>query len=337
MKKRIEIKFTLFLILFLLMNSSVFSQTEESENMDSEDSVEFFEHIEMEDFSGSQRLWDSTDMGLMQSYLVDGSSKCIQLVDRDHCGFMTPCKGLITSNFGWRWGRLHAGIDIDLETGDPVVAAFDGIVRKAGWNGGYGYFAIISHFNGLETLYGHLSKLQIQVLQAVKSGQIIGLGGNTGKSRGSHLHFEVRYMGQPMNPKLLINFNEFDLKSYYIDVDHSSTFSRSNYINESPNLLTVMNDSAYRRLEANYEANRIKKQREKEKARKEYLKKKKQQQSRITKEKYKNSKVMYHTVRSGESLYIIAKKYGISVSYICQLNNINPSDIIRPGKKLKVK
>jgi murein DD-endopeptidase MepM/ murein hydrolase activator NlpD len=110
----------------------------------------------------------------------------------------TPVDGpRVTSNFGFRWGRWHTGTDIDLETGDPVYSTYDGMVRIVGFDGsGYGRFIMVRHYNGLETLYGHLSKPIVESGQLVKAGDIIGLGGNTGRSSGSHLHYENRYEGK---------------------------------------------------------------------------------------------------------------------------------------------
>jgi murein DD-endopeptidase MepM/ murein hydrolase activator NlpD len=125
-------------------------------------------------------------------------------------------EGKMTSSFGYRWGRWHTGTDLDLETGDPVYAAFDGIVRVVGWNGdGYGRYVLIRHYNGLETLYGHLSKQTVEPNQLIKAGDQIGLGGNTGRSYGAHLHFETRYEGNPFSP---LNIYSFPANS--INSDH---------------------------------------------------------------------------------------------------------------------
>lgn len=111
----------------------------------------------------------------------------------------------LTSVFGPRWGRMHSGVDVDLETGDPVYAAFDGIVRVSGYDGGgYGKFLVVRHYNGLETLYGHLSAKNFESGAYVKAGDQIGLGGSTGRSTGSHLHFETRYEGNPFNPAIYV-------------------------------------------------------------------------------------------------------------------------------------
>ncbi|MFM7019824.1 MAG: peptidoglycan DD-metalloendopeptidase family protein [Aquirufa sp.] len=116
-----------------------------------------------------------------------------------------------TSPFGPRWGRLHAGVDLDLETGYPVFAPFDGIVRVVNYDSrGYGKFMVLRHYNGLETLFGHLSKQGLEPGTLVKAGDEIGLGGNTGRSTGSHLHFETRYEGNPFNPNQVYNFGSFE-------------------------------------------------------------------------------------------------------------------------------
>ena len=134
-------------------------------------------------------------------------------------------KSVVTSNFGPRWGRLHAGVDLDLETGDPVNAAFDGMVRVVGWDGGgYGRFIVIRHYNGLETLYGHLSRQLVEDKQLVKAGDLIGLGGNTGRSYGSHLHYETRYEGNPFNARQVYDFPENKILSEHFLIT-KETFS----------------------------------------------------------------------------------------------------------------
>jgi murein DD-endopeptidase MepM/ murein hydrolase activator NlpD len=283
------------------------------------------------------RLWDTSRMGIIAIPNSGRETLCLQLVDDEHCCFAAPCRGKVTSNFGWRNGRVHAGIDIDLETGDPVYAAFDGIVRQSGWNRGYGYFVIISHFNGLETLYGHLSVTRMSVLQPVKSGQLLGYGGNTGRSRGSHLHFEVRYFGKAVNPKLLIDFDDYSLHTDTFNVGNVYTFSKSNFINEASSIVAVMNDSVYRQQEQKYEASRLKTIKANERNRKEIEKKKREKQAKLEKEKLKKAKVYYHTVKKGDTLYALSKKYGKSVDEICKMNKMKPTDILDLGRKLRVK
>lgn len=129
------------------------------------------------------------------------------VLDSSYNKFVMPFDGKITSRYGYRRGRYHNGIDIDLVTGDTVYAAFDGKVRYAKYNKeGFGNLVIIRHYNGLETFYAHLSKHLVAPNTWVKAGDPIGLGGNTGHSYGSHLHFEVRFFDAPMNPEEIIDF-----------------------------------------------------------------------------------------------------------------------------------
>lgn len=133
----------------------------------------------------------------------------------DLTGYRHPANYRITSNYGYRHRRMHRGVDLGYPEGTPVAAAWDGIVRisKGTANtGGYGNLVVIRHDNGLETYYGHLSRRLVNPGQMVKAGDIIGLGGNTGRSYGSHLHFEVRYLGNDINPCRLIDFDNFKTK-----------------------------------------------------------------------------------------------------------------------------
>lgn len=157
-----------------------------------------------------------------------------------------PHTGEVTSTFRYRGRRFHHGVDIDLEEGDTVVAAFDGIVRYTKYNkGGFGNLVIIRHFNGLETFYAHLSDIKVIENQRITAGEVIGLGGNTGRSYGAHLHFEVRFYDQAINPELIFDFENnqlaeenllvhnglFDYKSISSTSNSRSTGSKSSSFN----------------------------------------------------------------------------------------------------------
>lgn len=131
----------------------------------------------------------------------------------DLTGFVMPTTNTrITSKFGPRRRRMHNGLDVKVYVGDTIVSAFDGRVRVVKYERrGYGNYVVIRHDNGLETVYGHLSKQLVKEDQYVKAGEPIGLGGNTGRSTGSHLHFETRFLGIPINPALLFNFEKQDI------------------------------------------------------------------------------------------------------------------------------
>ena len=117
-------------------------------------------------------------------------------------------KNVVTSRFGWRWGRAHKGIDVDLITGDKVMAMMDGKVRYVGYHSGHGKAIIIRHYNGLETVYAHLSRYNVKVNDVVQKGDIIGKGGRTGNARGSHVHIETTYKGNYINPEYLFSFDD---------------------------------------------------------------------------------------------------------------------------------
>lgn len=133
--------------------------------------------------------------------------------------YVMPTKSQkITSKYGKRWGRKHNGVDVKVYIGDTIYSAFSGKVRLCKYNGGgYGYYIVIRHPNGLETLYGHLSKQLVRENQTVYAGQPIGLGGNTGRSTGSHLHFETRLLGVPIDPSYMFDFVHQDVTGdFYI-------------------------------------------------------------------------------------------------------------------------
>ncbi|WP_347157038.1 M23 family metallopeptidase [Pontibacter chitinilyticus] len=166
--------------------------------------------------AGYYSIWDTHNIN---PYRIDGrqlkDSVDIRLYDEKlHRAYKMPLEETpITSHFGGRWGRWHYGTDIDLNTGDSVRAAFDGVVRVNKWDGGgYGNYIVVRHYNGLETLYGHMSKALAQPGLFVKAGDVIGLGGSTGRSTGSHLHYEVRYEGNPIDPELMYDFPDYLLK-----------------------------------------------------------------------------------------------------------------------------
>lgn len=142
----------------------------------------------------------------------------------------TPSRN-VTSRFGYRpaFKRVHKGLDIKVYTGDTIVSAFDGKVRVVRYDeGGYGYYVVVRHHNGLETIYGHLSKQLVTTDQEVRAGQPIGLGGNTGRSFGSHLHFETRLAGEAINPEFLFDFPAQDVTGDFY------TFHKNRKENEAP-------------------------------------------------------------------------------------------------------
>ncbi|MDO1446937.1 M23 family metallopeptidase [Rhodocytophaga aerolata] len=190
----------------------------------------------------------------------------------------------VTSNFGFRGYRWHYGTDLELDTGDTVRAAFDGMVRIVRYDQrGWGKYVVVRHYNGLETLYGHLSRQDVETGQLVKAGDVLGLGGSTGRSSGPHLHMEIRYQGNAINPTTIYDFT-------------------SNTLVQPVFTLTPQHFAYYGSAK-----------------------------TAVVR------KTMYHTVRSGDNLGKIARRYGVSVSYLCKINRITTKTILRTGRRLRVK
>ncbi len=133
------------------------------------------------------------------------------LINPSESPFFFPFKGRYTSYYGYRGRHFHAGVDISLNQGDTVRCAFDGKVRMARKYKGYGNMVVVRHFNGLETLYSHFFKILVEDNQDVKAGDPLGLGGHTGRATGNHLHFETRFLGEPFDPDVMLDFDHYSL------------------------------------------------------------------------------------------------------------------------------
>ena len=178
--------------------------------------LESFENINDEDICALincdlyNAIWDTTRINPYGLNLKEKKDSTFLTLFHDvQCDYAHPTCGEITSEFGFRRTRYHYGIDINLETGDEVLAVFEGTVRVARYSPSYGYYVIVRHLNGLETLYAHLSQINVSAGKYIQAGDRLGLGGNTGHSRGSHLHFEVRFLGQQINPRDVISFENY--------------------------------------------------------------------------------------------------------------------------------
>lgn len=217
-----------------------------------------------------------------------------------------PYQTKVFSKFGYRHGRRHQGVDLPYPKGTPVKAAFDGRVRVSMYAAGYGNLVIIRHENGLETYYGHLSRRDVNPGDWVHSGDVIGLGGSTGRSTGPHLHFEVRYQGFAFDPQWIADFEQGTLHSSVFVLKRTYLDPSSHYV---PQSLEEEDDVFGTDEEIAAEEERIAKER---------------------------AAMRYHTVRSGETISSIAIKEGVSQSKIKSLNpglNINK---IRIGQKIRV-
>lgn len=216
--------------------------------------------------------------------------------------FCMPCPGIVTSPYGYRprFRRMHKGVDLRSAIGDTIYAAFDGKVRLTKYErGGYGYYVILRHTNGLETVYGHLSKFLVHPDEMVKAGDPIALSGNTGRSFGPHLHFETRFMGYAINPSAI-----FDFENQTVRGDEYA-FSKKTYEN-APGYNSKR--SYARRSSA----------------------------SRSNSYKQGGSKATYK-IRKGDNLGKIAARHGTTVAALCKLNGISKNSKIQAGKVLRVR
>lgn len=251
------------------------------------------------------QTWDNevcytSDRGNDLNKLNDTLWLCV--MDEAHREFVIPSPGVVTSRYGFRHGRYHNGIDIDLEVGDTVRSAWAGKVRYAKYNdGGFGNLVIVRHYNGLETFYAHLSKHLVAPDQEVAAGEPIGLGGNTGHSYGAHLHFEIRFYDAPMNPEQIIDFAKKSCKDENLMV-HKGLFRPG----AKPTDLEEHGESI---------ASVQKK----------------------TSAATASGSRKYYKVRPGDTLSEIAVRNNTTVSRLCSLNGIRPTKTLQVGQSLRVK
>jgi murein DD-endopeptidase MepM/ murein hydrolase activator NlpD len=282
----------------------------------------------------------------------------------DCSSFVIPLKGSlkVTSLYGPRRRRMHRGIDLKLQTGDTVYAAFAGKVRiRNTERRGYGKYLVIRHPNGLETIYGHLSDWIVGVNDIVRAGDPIALGGNTGRSTGSHLHFETRFLGQAINPTEIIDFEN--------GVPHKDSFVFHNIkINgRNSNLYTSSeNQTVYHRVKSGDTLGSIARRYGTtvgELCRLNGLKTTSTLRAgqslrcgvnRIASVKPASAEPaqavspvlsldtagagqspVYHRIQSGDTLGGIAKRYGTTVSKLCELNAITKTTVLRLGRAIR--
>ena len=221
----------------------------------------------------------------------------VDSLDQYHC----PFQGSVyhRGKFGVRRGRRHQGVDIPLKTGDPVYATFTGKVRVSKYWGAFGNLVVIRHDNGLETFYAHLSKRNVEVGDWVNAGDVIGLGGSTGRSTGPHLHFETRHNGFAFDPQWLIDFEKGTLR-------HRLFVLKKKYFN------------IYSNYEQDFE---------------DELKNEEDDK----KEDAEREAMRWYTIKSGDTLGRIAINNGTTVNALCKLNGIKPTTTLKIGRKIRVK
>ncbi|WP_081988219.1 M23 family metallopeptidase [Psychroserpens jangbogonensis] len=206
---------------------------------------------------------------------------------------------VVTSRYGWRRGRGHKGIDIDLITGDSLFSMFDGIVRMSRYSRGHGKTVVVRHYNGLETVYAHLSAYGVKENDSVFKGQYLGKGGVSGNARGSHLHLVVNYKGIAINPEYLFEFNDSNsIRSNEIWVTQQWTRTYVHNSKRQSKIIPLLTE-----------------------------------EDAIT--SLKKQKKIY-VVKRGDTLSRISKRNNITIAAICKTNAINKNSVIKPGQKLVI-
>ncbi len=226
--KKLSYKTGLLVVLYFIWGINTFATeplipTDPNKKSEENDEDCYQDEIEEEgleaffSFLPGNEFYKSWDTTLVHYFNPEGfgvlDTALLKLVFDKNCDYHHPTDGHVTSCYGKRRKRFHYGIDLKLETGDPVSAAFEGLVRFAKYNRTYGNVVVIRHRNGLESYYAHLSELNVKPGDYVQAGDVIGLGGNTGRSYGAHLHFELRFLGVPFNPMDVICFEEKKIKT----------------------------------------------------------------------------------------------------------------------------
>lgn len=246
------------------------------------------------------------DVELPKEYKIDLRHFCMPTTNR-----------IVTSNYGYRrrFRRQHKGLDIDANVGDTIRAAFDGKVRIVEFQrGGYGNVVVIRHSNGLETVYGHLSKHLTQKGNIVKAGEPIGLAGNTGRSFGAHLHFETRLLGEYIDPSKLFDFAHQDVTGdYYVFRGRGRGTILGKH---DPNAPKDEEGAELAQAEGGEEAV-------------VYASSEEAKNSRAA----KNTRI--HKVRKGETLSSIAKKHGTTVARLAKANGLSTKSKLRVGQILR--
>lgn len=214
--------------------------------------------------------------------------------------FPTPEIARATSHFGPRRRRFHYGVDLAMPTGQPIYAAFDGVVRISKYNRSYGNLIVVCHTNGLETYYAHLSKRHVAPGTQVRAGDIIGLCGNTGRSYGSHLHFEIRYKGNALNPENVMDCQTRTLRAPSLTLTKESfrKVARKDATNASASRSSKNRNGNV----GNYSGDG-----------------------------------KYYKVRSGDTLSRIAQRNGTTVRKLCQLNGIKETTLLQIGQRLRIR
>jgi murein DD-endopeptidase MepM/ murein hydrolase activator NlpD len=252
--------------------------------------------------------------------------------------FVFPVKGQLLGQFCYRGKLPHTGVDISLRKGTPVYSSFDGVVRLAKRYGGYGKMVVVRHLNGIETCYAHLSKINVKVNQKVKAGDIVGLGGRTGKATANHLHFETRYNGAAFDPMSMMDFATYDLKSDTLVLHRSDFLPKFKILRSRRHGKTAVeinwDESGHQITKAVAAANDAKTEATADTVGTSDNKK---VDLKVAKGLKNKANAKYIVVRNGDTLGHIARRNGTTVKKLTQINGFSSKKLLQPGKRIRVR
>jgi LysM repeat protein len=320
--------FRIFILSMLLLGAvSVLAQKTntliptENDEIKIEDEIDSLEIAHEEIFSPAdelyKNLWNCTNIKYPGINFIDrNDTLIIALIGIDDKPYVHPHPGKVISKYGPRSGRMHTGTDIKLQSGDPVLCAFDGKVRLAKRFSGYGNLVLVRHNNGLETIYAHLKSISVKVGDQVSAGELIGLGGRTGRATTDHLHFETRIFGEPFDSEKYIDFESQILKVdqvYYKNKLVTTTLDRlkPDILLNTPIAQTAINND------------------------KKLVESKSSTPDKAT--TATNAESVKHVIKKGDNLWNISQRYNTTVKSICEANKISPRQTLRVGTALIIR
>lgn len=303
-------------LLLILLSTLVAKGQEIDQLKEGEDAADWdailnsIEDAEGEDLYNSQadelykNLWEGTNIRYPSTIFAQKNDTLVfTLVGPNESPYCHPFKGNVISKYGPRSGRMHTGTDIKLKNGDSVYCAFDGKVRLAKAFSGYGKLVLVRHNNGLETVYSHLKAISVKVNDTIKAGDLIGLGGRTGRATTDHLHFETRIFGDPFDSNKYIDFETYTLRSQFLYYKDKKIAIDLDGLKETT----------------------------------PPAKQKQKQQKQPSQQLAADPNATKHVVRRGDNLWSIAKMYNTTVKTLCTLNNVTTSTVLNIGATLVVK
>lgn len=306
---------SILLLSLVLVRAQGFDISEQSQYAAMRDSVNLSENeiVEVEDanfisetyqipgYALYDKYWDTENLCSRPLNIpFEGNPLRIILVQSNNNPFLFPCMGELKTVYGEMKGIFHPGVDLTLKSGAPVKTCFDGVVRMAKIYGDYGRVVVVRHYNGLETVYAHLSRIMVKPGQILRAGDVLGVSGKSKKSGEEILHFETRFMNESFDPDLFIDFDEMDLKDNTLILNEGDLEKKVVEKQEKPKTIPMTGN--------------------------------KQPVDEV------DSAVQYHIVKAGETMYRISVQYNIPLNRLLQMNNMTENNAtISVGQKIRVR